>query len=175
MARKVFYSFHYANDINRAMIVRNHSVTNEEEKKAIIDKAEFEKVKKESEIAVKRWINKQLKGTSVTVVLIGKETLDRYFIKYEIMQSIIKGNTIVGVLIHNVPDMRTGEISEPGDPNTVICYRNGKPVSFYEICDSFIHDYDEDNGYKNLGKWVENAIEYHKLFRQNYHDANYML
>lgn len=174
MARKVFYSFHYANDINRAMIVRNHSVTNEEEKKAIIDKAEFEKIKKESETAVKRWINKQLNGTSATVVLIGKETLDRHFIKYEIMQSIIKGNAIVGVLIHNVPDMRTLKKSEQGDLSTTICYRNGKPVRFYEICD-VLYDYDEDDGYKNLGKWVEDAIEYHKLFRQDYHNANYVL
>ena len=174
MARKVFYSFHYANDINRAMVVRNHSVTNKEEKQSIIDKAEFEQVKKESEIAVKRWINKQLKGTSATVVLIGEETLDRHFIKYEILQSMLKGNAIIGVAIHNIKDMKTGKTSKPGDLNTIICYRYGKPVRFFEICDAF-YDYVEENGYENLGKWVESNIKWHKEFMQNYYDDNYVL
>lgn len=72
MARKVFYSFHYANDISRVMVVRNHWVTNPDEANAIIDKAEFEQIKRQGDQAVKRWINKQLNGTSVTVVLIAQ-------------------------------------------------------------------------------------------------------
>ena len=86
MARKVFFSFHYEEDINRSMVVRNSWVTQWKEVSGFIDKAEFEKVKKEGKEAICRWIDKQLVGTSVTVVLIGKETLNRPFVQYEISE-----------------------------------------------------------------------------------------
>ena len=83
MARRVFFSFHYDNDINRSMIVRNSWVTQGKEAAGFIDKAEFEKMKRKGEKEVYKWIDKQLEGTSVTVVLIGAETLSRPFVQYE--------------------------------------------------------------------------------------------
>jgi len=41
MARSVFFSFHYENDINRAMIVRNSWVTKGIQEAGFKDKAEF--------------------------------------------------------------------------------------------------------------------------------------
>ena len=105
MARRVYFSFHYANDINRSMIVRNSWVTQGKEAAGFFDKAEFEKIKKTGDKAVHRWINSQLNGTSVTVVLIGRETLNRPFVQYEICESINRGNAIIGVYIHNIKDM----------------------------------------------------------------------
>ena len=52
MARKVFFSFHYENDINRAMIVRNSWVTQGVEKAGFIDKAEFEQVRRQGTKAI---------------------------------------------------------------------------------------------------------------------------
>ena len=52
MARRVFFSFHYDEDINRSMTVRNSWVTQGKEAAGFIDKAEFEKVKKNGENAV---------------------------------------------------------------------------------------------------------------------------
>ena len=72
MARRVFFSFHYDNDINRSMTVRNSWVTQGKEAAGFIDKAEFEKVKRQGEKAVHNWIDKQLEGTSVTVPLLYK-------------------------------------------------------------------------------------------------------
>lgn len=44
MARKVFYSFCYSDDINRCMVVRNRWLTyGNQIQSGIIDKAEFEK------------------------------------------------------------------------------------------------------------------------------------
>ncbi|BDP76418.1 hypothetical protein EfmAA242_06460 [Enterococcus faecium] len=63
-----------------------------------VDKAEFEKVKRNGDIAIKNWIDNQLIGTSVTVVLIGKETLDREYVKYEIQESYKRGNAILAVI-----------------------------------------------------------------------------
>lgn len=53
------------------MVVRNASVTQGEEAAAVIDAAAFEKIERQGDPAIKRWIDDQLKGTSVTVVLVG--------------------------------------------------------------------------------------------------------
>lgn len=162
MARRVFFSFHYEEDINRSMVVRNSWVTQGKEVAGFIDKAEFEKVKKEGKEAICRWIDKQLVGTSVTVVLIGKETLNRPFVQYEIRKSIERGNAIIGVYIHNIKDMITQKTSIKGNPHTIIGYYEGKiPAYFDNICDG-IYDYSKDNGYCNLGIWIERAVKIKK-------------
>ena len=159
MVRRVFFSFHYEEDINRSMVVRNSWVTQGKEVAGFIDKAEFEKVKKEGKEAICRWIDKQLVGTSVTVVLIGKETLNRPFVQYEIRKSIERGNAIIGVYIHNIKDMITQKTSIKGNPHTIIGYYEGKiPAYFDNICDG-IYDYSKDNGYSKLGIWIEEAAQ----------------
>ena len=159
MVRRVFFSFHYEEDINRSMVVRNSWVTQGKEVAGFIDKAEFEKVKKEGKEAICRWIDKQLVGTSVTVVLIGQETLNRPFVQYEIRKSIERGNAIIGVYIHNIKDMITQKTSIKGNPHTIIGYYEGKiPAYFDNICDG-IYDYSQDNGYSNLGIWIEEAAQ----------------
>lgn len=157
MARRVFFSFHYDEDINRSMIVRNSWVTQGKEAAGFIDKAEFEKIKRNGENAVCKWIDKQLEGTSITIVLIGKETLNRPFVQYEIIKSIEIGNAIIGIHIHNLRDMITQRTTVKGNPHTIIGYYNdGTPAYFDYICDD-LYDYLEDNGYYNLGSWIEKA------------------
>lgn len=160
MARKVFYSFHYDNDIMRVMTVRNRWVTQGGQLASeVIDKAEFEKIKRQGDTAVNRWIDKQLEGTSVTVVLLGEKTLSRPFVKYEICQSINRGNAIIGIHINNIRDARTMSISKKADVHQMVgTYNDGKPVYFDEICDG-IFNYLNNDGYNNLGKWVENAAQ----------------
>lgn len=157
MTRRVFFSFHYDEDINRSMIVRNSWVTQGKEAAGFIDKAEFEKIKRNGENAVCKWIDKQLEGTSITIVLIGKETLNRPFVQYEIIKSIERGNAIIGIHIHNLRDMITQRTTVKGNPHTIIGYYNdGTPAYFDYICDD-LYDYLEDNGYYNLGSWIEKA------------------
>lgn len=161
MARRVFFSFHYDNDITRSMTVRNSWVTQGKEAAGFIDKAEFEQVKRQGDAAVHRWIDKQLEGTSVTVVLIGSDTLNRPFVQYEICKSLQRGNAVIGVLIHNIKDMRTGRYSPRGNTHTVIGhYYDGSPAYFDAVCDG-IYDYSSQNGYVNMGTWIENAAKAH--------------
>ncbi len=47
MARRVFFSFHYQNDINISMTVRNSWVTQGKEAAGFIDKADFEQIKRQ--------------------------------------------------------------------------------------------------------------------------------
>ena len=160
MARRVFFSFHYDNDINRSMTVRNSWVIPGKEAAGFVDKAEFEKIKRTGKAAVHNWIDNQLNGTSVTVVLIGSDTLNRPFVQYEICESLKKGNGVIGVYIHNIRDMVTQKVSMKGNPHTVIGYSNGSPVYFDDVCDG-LYDYTHDNGYENLGTWIESAARAH--------------
>lgn len=160
MARKVFYSFCYEDDINRTMVVRNRWVTQGTQTvSGVIDKAEFEKVKKQGDKAIYNWIDRQLEGTSVTVVLLGTNTLSRHFVQYEICESIKRGNAILGIHINRIKDMATGKISAKGNVHTIIgYYPSGSAAYFDNICDG-IYDYVDNNGYANLGVWVERAAQ----------------
>lgn len=160
MARNVFYSFHYSNDINRVMVVRNRWVTQGGQTiSGVIDRADFERIKQKGDKAVYKWIDEQLQGTSVTVVLIGSETLNRPFVQYEICESIKRGNAIIGVYINRIADMRSRLTSDRCNPHTVIGhYTNNTPAYFDEVCDG-IYDYISDNGYSNLGSWVEKSAK----------------
>lgn len=160
MARHVFYSFHFQNDIFRVNQVRNRWLTyGNQIQSGIIDHAEFEKIMRTGRGAVEKWIDSQLEGTTATVVLIGSETLNREFVKYEICQSIKRNNAILGVYINNLPNI-DGTDSAPCSLHTIIGYCNGRPVYFDEIVDA-VYDYSTDNGYLNLDRWVELAIARH--------------
>ena len=67
-------------------------VTQGKESAGFIDAADFEKIKKQGDEAIKNWIDKQLEGTSVTVVLVGEKTYSSEWVKYEIKKNIERGN-----------------------------------------------------------------------------------
>ena len=142
MARKVFFSFKYE-DVSRAMVVRNSWVTQGKEAAGFIDKADFEKVKKQGDAAIKRWIDNQLDGTSVTVVLVGERTCGSRWVKYEIEKSIERGNGLLGVDISKIRDLQGNTSSR--------CGQIPKGYSFYY--------WNNDNGYENLGDWIESAAK----------------
>src|SRR5260370_11765799 len=105
MARKVFFSFHYERDVWRSSIIRNSDrVKAEADERGFIDAADWEKLKKSGDAAVEKWIKAQIDGTIVTVVLIGSETSQRDWVKYELQQSFKRDNAIVGIYIHNIKD-----------------------------------------------------------------------
>src|SRR5436189_1802700 len=104
MARRTFFSFHYECDSWRAGQVRNCWVTQDRESAGFWDAAAWESVKKKGDAAIEKWIDDQLKGTSVTVVLIGAQTSTREYVGYEIKQSHVRGNGMLGIYIHNTKD-----------------------------------------------------------------------
>lgn len=142
MARKVFFSFKYE-DVSRAMVVRNSAITKGEETAGFVDKADFEKIKRQGDQAIKNWIDAQLNGTTVTAVLVGAETCASRWVKYEIEQSIKRGNGLLGIDISKIKNFDK-EISE----------RCGKiPVGY----DFYL--WNSDDGYNKLGDWVEKAAK----------------
>ena len=155
MARKVFFSFHFKRDVWRAGQVRNSDLLADEDEYGVIDAAEWEKIEREGDAAIERWINEQLKNTSVTAVLIGAETAERDWIDYEIRQSWVRGNALLGIRIHNVKN-QDSQTDTPGpNPFDNISFTDGARLS--SVCKTY--DWVSDNGRENLGKWVEEAFQ----------------
>ncbi len=114
MARRVFFSFHYDRDVRRVVQVRNSWVIRTEgEAQPFLDRADWEAVKR---TGVEKWIEAQLRGTSVTVVLIGSETYDREWVRFEIKRSYELGKGMLGVYIHNVRDPQLGTDTKGKNP-----------------------------------------------------------
>lgn len=159
MARKAFFSFHYKNDVVRANQVRNSWVTKDDKEAAgFVDAAAFEKVEREGEEAVKKWINAQLSGTSVTVVLIGSETSKRDYVKYELQKSYEKGNGMLGIYIHQCKDL-SGKTSTKGSNQFGAIGKDKNGNAVYFSTDYTCYDWVDDDGYNNMGKWIEAAAK----------------
>lgn len=158
MARRAFFSFHYERDVWRASQVRNSWVTQERESAGFWDAAAWEEVKKKGEDAIHKWIDNQLNGTSVTVVLIGAETALRPYVGYEIQQSHNRGNGMLGIYIHNLKNSNGRTDAAGTNPLTnwhVV--RDGKQVLLSDLYPTY--DWVSGNGYANLGDWIEAAAK----------------
>jgi len=140
MARKVFFSFKY-DDVHRAMNVRNSNVIAGALKSGFIDKADFEAVERAGDKAIQCWIDEQLHGTSVTVVLVGANTNKSKWVKYEIDQSISRGNGIITI-----------DISKIADLNGLTTDCCGLRVEGYKH-----YLWNNGKGRENLGDWVDAA------------------
>lgn len=156
MARWTFFSFHYK-DVWRANVVRNSWVTKSSGKAAgFIDAAGWEKIKREDS-AIRKWIDDSLIGTSVTAVLIGEETCNRPWVRYELQKSYERGNGILGVYIHNIEN-QDEETSECGNTDFGIIGKDkdGNNVYFKDYNTYYWYG---DYGYENFGDWVEKAAK----------------
>jgi len=140
--RKVFFSFKYK-DVSRAMVVRNSWVAQGKEAAGFIDSADFEALKRQGDTAIKNWIDKQLNGTSVTVVLVDERTCDSRWVKYEIEKSIEIGNGLLGIDVSKIKDLQ-GNTSER-------CGKIPKGYDFYL--------WNNDDGYHKMGDWIEKAAK----------------
>lgn len=110
MKRRGFYSFHYAGDSQRASQVRNIGAI---EGNAPASDNDWETVTSAGDGAIKRWINGQLDGRTVTIVLVGAHTAGRKWINYEIEQSWQRGMGVLGIRIHGLKNLN-GHTTRPG-------------------------------------------------------------
>ena len=77
------------------------------------DASLWENAKKKGDVTIKKLIREALKGTIVTVILIGTETARQEYIDYVIQKSIDERKGIFGIHIHNIKDP-TGKVDEKG-------------------------------------------------------------
>lgn len=144
MAHRTFFSFHYQRDVWRASVVRNSSQVKDSIDPEWIEASIWESAKTRGDDAVRKLIDNALAGTTVTAVLIGAETASRRWVQYEINESTSRGNAVFGIYIHNIED---------SSGTTDLRGINPLPSE----CRTY--DWVNDDGYTNLGTWVEDAYD----------------
>lgn len=193
-ARRTFFSFHYVPDNQRAQVVKQSWLTKEAREAAgFFDSSAFETKKRTSNDALKEFLNEQLKGTSVTCVLIGSETAHRPWVRYELVRSFYRGNGLFGIRIHGIKNFDQQYGTAGPNPFDFLAYHvvddrvawkeknNGAWGRYDEVpsmalsdvayelkgehnntfaCRFPIYDWVSDNGYENLGAWVEDAAKH---------------
>lgn len=156
MGRRVFFSFHFDRDFWRVSIVRNAwSLAGTRDANTIVDKAEWEAVKRKGDTAIENWINSQMNGASVLAVLIGAETYTRPWVQYEIRKAHRDGRGIIGVHLAGIKNEKS--VVDARGPNPIelanLKDANGRAATYRTF--SWI----QDDGRTNLPNWVEAAAK----------------
>jgi len=156
LARKVFFSFHFERDVRRVVQVRNSWVVRPgSEAQPFYDKAEFESAKRNAG-GIERWIEEQLSGTSVTVVLFGAKTYEREWVRHELKRSHELGKGMLAIDLRNVKDPREGTDTPGLNPlDYWSTTRDGRKIPFSGLYRTY--DWATDNGYINMPAWIEAA------------------
>lgn len=156
MAREpVFYSFHYANDVFRVQQIRQMGAVAGDEP---VSPNNWEQIKRQGDVSVKRWIDANMKYKRCVIVLVGSETTNRPWVRYEIEKAYNSGKGLFGIYIHNLNCPRAGRCIQGANPFSTFTLNSGQqPLSTVIPC------YDPGyNGYagisNNLTIWVANAI-----------------
>lgn len=151
MKRKVFYSFHFENDVMRVQQIRNIGVI-EEDKPVTPNK--WEEIKRGGDPAIERWIDNSISRADCVVILIGEETYNSKWVKYEIRKAWNDGKGLVGIYVHNLKDPRFGICSQGLNPFDFVSLNNGKKLSEY------ISVYNPDSdAYGYIAKYIDQIVE----------------
>jgi hypothetical protein len=191
MARRVFFSFHYQRDVQRAQVVQQSWVTQPDRETAgFFNNSVFESKQRTSDDALKSFLNEGLKNSSVNSVLVGNQTAWRRWVRYELLRSFLDGRGIIAISIHSIANLQK-QTDSPGT-NPLAClgfeiwngtlyfkeYKNNQwalaadvksmpadkvvyklngetNMHFNQLFPSY--DWFTNNGYNNLGDWVETA------------------
>lgn len=150
--RRVFFSFHYARDAWSVGQVRNSWVGNPyHAAQPILDKAHWEQVKRSGDQAIRNWIDRQMDGTSVTVVLIGPETLGRKWVQYEVDRSLRNAKGILGITLEGI--IQSNRVADNWTRYTSYGPFSGSMRS------APVYSWIGDSGRQNLSSWVEAAAK----------------
>lgn len=155
--RQVFYSFHYKNDVRRVSQIRNIGAL--EDNKPVSDN-EWEEVKQKGDDNIKKWIDDNMNYRSCVIVMIGEETANRKWVKYEIEKAWNDGKGLLGIYIHNLKDPIYGKCSKGPNPfEKFTMKKSGSSLSEIVKC----YDPNPSDAYNdiknNLESWVEEAIK----------------
>lgn len=150
--RRVFFSFHFQRDSFKVSQVRNSWIGNSAfEGQPYLDSAAWESIQRRGTQAVQNWIDTQMNGTSVTIVLIGAETLQRPWVRYEIQKTLERRSGLLGISLSGMTNIN--RLVEFKQSSTV-----GTPFENKVLGVKYpIYNWVSDSGRQNLGRWIEDA------------------
>jgi hypothetical protein len=102
MTRKVFFSFHYLNDVQRSQVVKKSQFLKDKELAGFFDGSAMEEAKKKDAASLRKFLRDEMAGSSVVCVLVGEDTANRRWVRFEILQGLIEQKGIVGVRVHTI-------------------------------------------------------------------------
>lgn len=152
---QVFFSFEYNKDVWRASQVRNMGKVSDE---STFSDNDWEEVKEKSDEKIKEWINDQMKMRSCIVVLVGKSTASRKWVKYEIEKAYELNKGIVGIYVHNLKDQDGNQTDKGDNPFKSVYTNDGEQLSKYVTCfDSYYLS--SQNVYNDISENMDDLIE----------------
>lgn len=152
--RQVFYSFHYDNDVLRTQGIRNIGAI---EGNSPASANEWETVKKKGDTAIQNWIDHAMQSRSCVIVLVGSETANRRWVKYEIEKAWKENKGLLGIYIHNIKDPRTGICKQGTNPFDSVTV-GGKELSTLVRCYNPKSTDAYNDIRNNISGWIEDAI-----------------
>jgi hypothetical protein len=181
---KVFFSFEYKPDNWRVGQVRNMRIGGRaigsrqvrgwwvsfgkhnsarkwgDKSNQIVSDNEWQSITSQGDRAIERWIDKQLKGKSCIIVLIGSSTANRKWINYEIRKAWNDRKGAFGIYIHNLKDSKGSQspmgpnpfsyVSIDEHPLSDVAAVHNPPFTESKQVYSYIQEH--------LASWVEDAI-----------------
>jgi len=142
MARRVFFSFHYAHLFKVNQIRSMPNITGCAA--AGFQDASLWETSRGKPETIKRLIREGLENTTVTVICITHGSRFRTYIDYEIEQSLKRGNGLVAVQIHHLKDPNNDDHRVGGIPDQIAA--NGFKSYQYSNKDA-------------LARWIEEAAK----------------
>jgi hypothetical protein len=160
MARRAFYTFYYIPDNWRASLVRNMGVIEGNQPASDND---WETVKAGGDTAIKKWIDDQMYGKSVAIVLVGTNTAGRKWINYEIVSAWDNRKGVLGINVHNLKDSDGNQSSAGANPFDYITI-GGTTNKLSSLVKTYNPPYSESKQVynyinNNLAAWIEDAIQ----------------
>ena len=156
MAKTVFYSFHYTRDVHRVQLVR---YINALEGQPILNSQQWESVRRGGTAAIQKWIDEEMAYKRAVVVLIGKETANRPWVKYEIQKAWSINKPVVGIRIHGLSSM--GEVDSIGGDPFAVAGVHGVPI-FDPTARNWQGTIDSQATYRalvsNIERWVSQGV-----------------
>ena len=151
--QNVYHRFHYQRDFWRVNQVRNIGMTMGVEPNPLITHADWARIKKKGDKAVREWIEGQLVRAGVTAVLIGAETYSRPWVLYEIQRSNELKKGLVGIRIHGLTNMK--QETDHAGPNPLDMVSLNESVCASEVRNTLsdrykTYDYVMGDGVNNL-------------------------
>jgi len=121
MARRVFFSFHFANDFWRTQQVRN---MNSLEGQALCSSNDWEEVKRKGDSSIKQWIDDQMHGKTCVVVLVGAETANRPWVIHEISKGWNDRMGVLGIRIDKLLGTDSRPTAAGANPFSQVTFTN---------------------------------------------------
>ncbi len=150
----VFISYHY--DIDSGTAKEITQIVNEDENSHYM--VVREEQKKNDDESIRQWIDKMLKKTRITVLLLSRQTLEREYVSYELKESLSQGHLLLPILI----DSQENDFSEEDEKFFLCRLREAAKNENLEMKKWY-----REEGEKNIVRWLDEMSAYKNCFGGN--------